>query len=499
MAGYWIAAQLAVGSAERSAFTDSQIEDAIARGRDLARLDALLLWPAADPRLMERLIRACRSRHVRPYLWFPVLCDLPGAEAPVASLVMSCTGNRGHGRSGAWKDLADGDEHFLFACPNNERFLEPALHAFEALVDSLAPDGVMLDRIRFPSPANGFESLLGCFCESCRAEFRNETGESMDGLRGKASALLADLREKGPQEFFTGWADSGSPWKAAGLQALAAFRSRSIVRAVRRFSTQARSRGREVGLDLFSPSLAPLVGQDYAALSELCDWIKPMTYRRAVGPAGLPLEIACLRRGVQELLPDLRSRTPSFRVRAPVSLEAAGLRCRAPAARPARISHLLRAGRRERGGACARRHGFTRASRQSASPGSESTSRQRRCGAAWQQCARPRGGSSRRGISCTSRRRTSGSSENPANERHRRCSSFPASARSSPASRRWTASTSRSAGERFTRCSGKTVPANPRWSRSLPGSTAATGARSCSKGLRAVSLPPARPLQPASP
>jgi hypothetical protein len=303
MAGYWIAAQLAVGSVERSTFTDSQIEDAIARGRDLARLDALLLWPSADPRLMERLIRACRSRHVRPYLWFPVLCDLPGAQVPVASQVMSCTGSRGHGRSGAWKGLADGDEHFLFACPNDERFLEPALRAFEARVDSLAPDGVMLDRIRFPSPSNGFESLLGCFCDSCRTEFGKETGESMDGLRGRASAFLADLREKGPQEFFAEWADSGSPWKAAGLQELAAFRSRSIVRAVQRFSTQAHSRGREVGLDLFSPSLAPLVGQDYAALGELCEWIKPMTYSRAVGPAGLPLEIACLRRGVQELCP----------------------------------------------------------------------------------------------------------------------------------------------------------------------------------------------------
>ncbi len=303
MAGYWIAAQLAVGSAERGTFTDSQIEDAIARGKDLARLDALLLWPSADTRLMERLVRACRNRRVRPYLWFPVLCDLPGAEVPVTSLVMSCTGSRGHGRSGAWKGLADGDEHFLFACPNDERFLEPALRVLEALVDSLAPDGVMLDRIRFPSPSNGFESLLGCFCESCSAEFRKGTGESMDDLRGRASAFLEDLRGKEPREILAEWADAGSPWKAAGLQELAAFRSRSIVRAVRRFGTQAHSRGTEVGLDLFSPSLAPLVGQDYAALGELCDWIKSMTYRRAAGPAGLPLEIACLRRGLQELCP----------------------------------------------------------------------------------------------------------------------------------------------------------------------------------------------------
>ena len=56
--------------------------------------------------------------------------------------------------------------------------------------------------------------------------------------------------------------------------------------------------GRKVSLDLFSPCLAPLVGQDYGRLRRHCDWAKPMTYRLAEGPAGLRLEIPSLIGGV---------------------------------------------------------------------------------------------------------------------------------------------------------------------------------------------------------
>ena len=56
--------------------------------------------------------------------------------------------------------------------------------------------------------------------------------------------------------------------------------------------------GRKVSLDLISPCLAPLVGQDYRRLKQHCDWAKPMTYRLARGPAGLRLEIPALIGGV---------------------------------------------------------------------------------------------------------------------------------------------------------------------------------------------------------
>jgi hypothetical protein len=50
----------------------------------------------------------------------------------------------------------------------------------------------------------------------------------------------------------------------------------------------------ELGLDCFSPSLTNMVGQDLAAMSELVDWIKLMTYAHTFAPAGLPYELSGL-------------------------------------------------------------------------------------------------------------------------------------------------------------------------------------------------------------
>jgi hypothetical protein len=58
-------------------------------------------------------------------------------------------------------------------------------------------------------------------------------------------------------------------------------------------------------LDLFTGSLSDLVGQDYTELSETCNWIKPMIYCRAAGPAGLPVELASLGKALRSLCPEL--------------------------------------------------------------------------------------------------------------------------------------------------------------------------------------------------
>jgi hypothetical protein len=72
----------------------------------------------------------------------------------------------------------------------------------------------------------------------------------------------------------------------------------SLVGDVRKLANRM---GRKVALDLFTPLLAPLVGQDYRSLSLLADWCKPMTYRKAYGPAGFRLEVESLVRGIGSL------------------------------------------------------------------------------------------------------------------------------------------------------------------------------------------------------
>jgi hypothetical protein len=78
------------------------------------------------------------------------------------------------------------------------------------------------------------------------------------------------------------------------------FRRESITNLVAAAYDVVSGLGRKVSLDLFSPGLASVVGQDYRALSRYCAWAKPMTYRVAKGPAGLRLEIPALAEGIAQ-------------------------------------------------------------------------------------------------------------------------------------------------------------------------------------------------------
>jgi len=325
----WIAVQLPAGRDGSSISEPDAVERSLSRARELAHADAVILQTAADPGRTSRLVSAARRAGLEVLLWFPVLADSPGAVPPPGSLTRNADGSSGHGRSGAWEGLADGEETFLFGCPNDARNLSAARSALQSLLDSFEVDGVMLDKIRFPSPSSGLESLFCCFCESCRASFEAATGRPMEEVRRKCGAFLALLRSRGaaaldpgstgpgstgpgstgPGWTGPGWTDPASFWEAAGVKELGDFRAGSIAAVVRNLAGLARARSLRVGLDLFSPALAPLVGQDYPALSGLCDWVKPMTYRAAAGPAGLPLEIACLWKALRELDPQGNGRS----------------------------------------------------------------------------------------------------------------------------------------------------------------------------------------------
>ena len=142
--------------------------------------------------------------------------------------------------------------------------------------------------------------MLSCFCGHCRRAAR-----AIDLDLDAVARLFADRVIVTDTPAAARHGDrSGSSW----LQALAAanpllgrflrFRMDSITRLVAEAADAAAGLGRKVALDLFSPGLAQLVGQDYRALSRYCGWAKPMTYRVALGPAGLRLEIPALVDGV---------------------------------------------------------------------------------------------------------------------------------------------------------------------------------------------------------
>src|SRR5262249_13601933 len=93
-----------------------------------------------------------------------------------------------------------------------------------------------------------------------------------------AETSMAGGRHQKAQTWLAALAEPGSL-----LGRFLSFRSESIARLVADAHAEASRLGRKVSLDLFSPGLAPLVGQDYGALTRYAAWAKPMTYRAALG------------------------------------------------------------------------------------------------------------------------------------------------------------------------------------------------------------------------
>jgi hypothetical protein len=172
------------------------------------------------------------------------------------------------------------------------------LARLDDLLSRHAFTGVFLDKIRFPSPANGLEEVASCFCDHCRVAAR-AVGLDLDAVARQIEDEITTI-DPASDEADRDWLDLAVEGRPL-LERFLRFRMDSITGLAAEAHALALRLHRKVGFDLFSPGLARLVGQDYRALSRLADWIKPMTYRIAQGPAGLRLEIPALAEGVARM------------------------------------------------------------------------------------------------------------------------------------------------------------------------------------------------------
>ena len=249
----------------------------------LLPVSKLLLGWNIPQALWDAVVEETARLGVRLYRWQPLLTGdgvlFPRPEWQTVGM----DGRRVPG----FRDLPE----FTFMCPNKPEVQEAVC---THLLEVSAPpfQGVFLDRIRFPSPASNPSAYLGCFCEDCcqaaRAEgldlaaFRQVLQtwiKTPEAARCLTASLLGNCLPDLPGDV------------ADGLRDFFRFRAKSISNFVSLAAETASSRGMEIGLDCFSPSLARMVGQDLGALSQVCDWIKMMTYAHAWGPAGLPYEL----------------------------------------------------------------------------------------------------------------------------------------------------------------------------------------------------------------
>ena len=278
--------------------------ETVRRVQDAIDLDLLIVGFRESPEIFREF---CGSR--RPVddaqLWYGALSDIEGMEE--SDLVVNWRGERSRGWGG-WAERGEVEETFRFACPNNPNVRRKTVRRLRELLTQYKFSGVFLDKIRFPSPANGLDEMLSCFCGHCRdaakaADLDLDSVANILADRARSRpAVHREVRNSRSNRTPSGGSARCSP-ATPSFRASSAFAPTAFMpfRSSAELAEEARHTGRKVSLDLFSPCLAAaLVGQDYRFRSKqrTADWAKPMTYRLAQGPAGLRLEIPALIGGV---------------------------------------------------------------------------------------------------------------------------------------------------------------------------------------------------------
>jgi hypothetical protein len=232
------------------------------------------------------------------------LADISGFKVEQEQAVETFDGLRGYGKNGCWDKLGEGEEDFLFLCPNDEQNIREIFNQYQNKIIESGFDGVFLDRIRFPSPSNGFEALFSCFCKSCLHKFYNNYGEDLESYQNQVKTVFKNFKTIDVNYLQTCQSFSDIIIRDS-LKKFYDFRKQNIYQVLKMFADKAKQMGKLVGVDLFAPSLAPLVSQDYQLLAKTCDWIKPMIYCHTSSPAGLPLELYCFIRAILDFNPTL--------------------------------------------------------------------------------------------------------------------------------------------------------------------------------------------------
>ncbi len=253
-------------------------------------LDILVVGWQERPELY-RMLTGAKTRLTREvFLWYPLLSDYPGFDP--SHLVVSSNALRSRGWGGyEGTGIA---ETFKQACPNNPHSVSTSLASLEECMASYEFDGVFIDKIRFPSMANGLSDAFSCFCPFC-VEKAAQSGLDLGEVKAILEKRAGKTDEKAAVKIPKGaeWLEhlvKGQPL----LERFLRFRADSITGLVAAVSDRMRKMGKKISLDVFSPLLAPLVGQDFSRLAPHVDWVKPMIYRFGAGPSSLRTEIPSL-------------------------------------------------------------------------------------------------------------------------------------------------------------------------------------------------------------
>nr|MCR5352273.1 hypothetical protein [Bacteroidales bacterium] len=222
------------------------------------------------------------SKDIKMLFWLPVFAETEEVCSSTPSVDL-------WGRIPGNYDLTAG-EGFRFNCPSDPQNAAAVVALYDREFADCGFDGVFLDRIRTQSFVGGVSGVLSCGCPSCAARYAAE-GVDLEAVKAAWDSLGDDFLSVSGYDPATGFRFE-HPLAADFFRA----KGRIVSRGVAAVADSLRSRGLEIGMDLFAPFMAPFVGQDYALLTQHADFIKPMLYRKTTAPAGMGFEYELLRR-----------------------------------------------------------------------------------------------------------------------------------------------------------------------------------------------------------
>ena len=276
--------QVSLGGWHSPNYTAEQIIGRIDTVSQLIPVQKVIIGWSQDKEIYREVGRYLHDKNIRMLLWLPVFAETEDVceNTPAVDLWGEVPTNY---------DLAAGED-FRFNCPTDPKNMANVVAIYDSLFSDCGFDGVFLDRIRTQSFVSGVSGVLGCGCPLCVERF---AAEGVD-----IEAVKAEYKAKGDAFFSVSGYTPAEGFSFENPIAAAYFKAKGHVvsNSVAAVADTLRSRGLEVGMDLYAPFMAPFVGQDYAILARHADFIKPMLYRQTFAPAGMGFEYDLLRKAV---------------------------------------------------------------------------------------------------------------------------------------------------------------------------------------------------------
>lgn len=276
--------QVSLGGWHSPDFTAEQIISRIDSVSLLIPVEKVIIGWSLDKEIYRTVGAHLHQKGIKMLLWLPVFAETEEMidNTPAVDL---------------WGNLPDhydltAGEGFRFNCPSDPGNAERVVGIYDRYFSDCGFDGAFLDRIRTQSFVGGNSGVLSCGCPLCRDHFAAE-GVDLEQVKAEWEAQGDDFLSVTGYAPATGFSFA-NPVAAAFFEA----KGHIVSETVGAVADALRSRGLEVGMDLFAPFMAPFVGQDYKILASHADFIKPMLYRATFAPAGMGFEYDLLKKSV---------------------------------------------------------------------------------------------------------------------------------------------------------------------------------------------------------